>query len=83
MPCATAASGILVSLNDKVCLVEGLATAMQRIARDAELRRKMGRAGRQEVERLYCWDSKIEAIVEVYLQAIVQDESIERKQDVS
>jgi glycosyltransferase involved in cell wall biosynthesis len=70
----TATSGILISPETEEVFVSGLAEAMQRISSDAELRQKMGRSGRLEIERLYCWKSKINAIVEIYREAIGQPE---------
>jgi glycosyltransferase involved in cell wall biosynthesis len=78
----TAASGILICPETEEVFVSGLAEAMQRISSDAELRQKMGKSGRLEVERHYCWNSKINVIVKIYGEAIgrpdLQDEEIDQ-----
>jgi glycosyltransferase involved in cell wall biosynthesis len=43
---------------------------MECIARDPELRRRMGEAGRRKIERFYTWDTKIDRILEFYEKAV-------------
>jgi glycosyltransferase involved in cell wall biosynthesis len=58
--------GILVPPDSRESLVEGLTDAMERIAQDPELRRRMGVAGRRKVEESYTWDGKIDRIMTLY-----------------
>jgi len=62
--------GILVPPDSRDSLVEGLTTAMERLARDPQLRRKMGEAGRRKIERFYTWDTKIDRILDFYREAV-------------
>jgi glycosyltransferase involved in cell wall biosynthesis len=49
--------------------VRGLADAMVRLAASPELRRQMGRRGREKVLRDHDWEVKVDRIVELYRQA--------------
>ena len=62
--------GILVPPDSRQSLIAGLADAMERLARDPELRRRMGEAGRLKIERFYTWDAKIDRILDFYRQAL-------------
>jgi glycosyltransferase involved in cell wall biosynthesis len=62
--------GLLVPPDSPETLVAGLAEAMDRLARDPELRRRMGDAGRRKIERFYTWDTKIDRILDFYRQAV-------------
>jgi glycosyltransferase involved in cell wall biosynthesis len=62
--------GILVAPDSRESLIAGLADAMERLARDPELRRKMGEAGHRKIERFYTWDTKIDRILDFYRQAV-------------
>jgi glycogen(starch) synthase len=59
-------TGILVDPGD----VDGLARAIVRLARDGELRRRMGAAGRAKVELLYAPRRLAEMNLEIYERAI-------------
>ena len=61
--------GILVPLQSRAHLIAGLAAAMEKIARDPELRKRMGEAGRRKIEETYTWDAKIDRILDFYHQA--------------
>ena len=65
--------GILVPPLSRERLVEGLADAMERIARDPELRRRMGLAGRRKIEESYTWDGKIDRIMTLYRELAAED----------
>lgn len=58
--------GVLVAPTSREALVEGFAAAMIRLASSPELRRAMGRAGRERVEREFDWERKVDHMLEVY-----------------
>ncbi len=62
--------GILVPPDSRESLIAGLADAMERLARDPELRHRMGEAGRRKIQRFYTWDAKIDRILDFYHQAV-------------
>jgi glycosyltransferase involved in cell wall biosynthesis len=65
--------GVLVAEPSPARFVESLADAMLRLARDPELRARMGRAGRAKVERLYTWDGKIDRMLDFYRSTLRRD----------
>ena len=67
---ASESCGILVPPDSRESLIAGLADAMERLARDPELRRQMGEAGHRKIERFYTWDTKIDRILDFYRQAV-------------
>jgi glycosyltransferase involved in cell wall biosynthesis len=46
--------------------IEGLATALLQMARDADLKRRMGEAGRKRVQEHFNWDMKGDRIARIY-----------------
>jgi glycosyltransferase involved in cell wall biosynthesis len=58
--------GILVRPDSREALIQGLADAMQRLAGNPDLRRQLGKAGRQKVEKCYSWEGKIDRIIALY-----------------
>lgn len=58
--------GILVDPENPVQLVSALAAAMQRLARDPALGRRLGQAGRQRVTAEFDWERKIDRIIDIY-----------------
>ena len=65
--------GILVRPESRELFVEGLAGAMLRLARSAELREAMGRSAREKVASgPFNWDHKIERILAIYDDAIAR-----------
>jgi glycosyltransferase involved in cell wall biosynthesis len=62
--------GILVPPTSREALVSGFAEAMTRLAADPELRRSMGRNGRERIVAEYDWERKVDRIQELYAQAI-------------
>ena len=62
--------GILVPPDSRESLIAGLADAMEHLARNPDLRRKMGQAGRRKIERFYTWDTKIDRILDFYREAV-------------
>jgi glycosyltransferase involved in cell wall biosynthesis len=61
--------GVLVRAVSRSDLICGLADAMQVLARDPELRARMGAAGRRRVVQLYDWEAKIDRIIYFYRRA--------------
>lgn len=55
-------SGILVEPRDSVTLME----AMEKLARDKDLRLKMGNVGRQIVTEKFSWDENIRKLTDIY-----------------
>jgi glycosyltransferase involved in cell wall biosynthesis len=64
--------GIKVALGSKAELVERFAEAMERLAQDGEMRRRLGCAAHEYALREYSWDAKARKIVEVYRWALGQ-----------
>jgi glycosyltransferase involved in cell wall biosynthesis len=62
--------GVLVPPASRDALVQGLADAMLRLAASPELRREMGRHGREKVRRDYDWEVKVDRMVAVYRHAV-------------
>ncbi len=64
------ACGMLVEPASREALIDGFATAMQRLAQDPELCRAMGRAGRQKVEQHYDWEKKVDTMLCLYQEVL-------------
>ena len=45
---------------------EKTAEAIEKLVLNKELREKMGKAGRERVERLYNWNDNVKQMVEIY-----------------
>ncbi len=58
--------GVLIEPSGREALISGFASAMQTFAADPELRVRLGRAGRQKIEREYDWERKVDQILKVY-----------------
>jgi glycosyltransferase involved in cell wall biosynthesis len=58
--------GILVDPTSRPAFVAGLARALTLLAGAPDLRRAMGRAGRERVVRDFDWDAKIERFKDIY-----------------
>jgi glycosyltransferase involved in cell wall biosynthesis len=58
--------GILVAPSSRDALIAGFAEAMRRLLDSAELCARMGAAGRARLERHFDWNSKIDAMLEIY-----------------
>jgi glycosyltransferase involved in cell wall biosynthesis len=61
-----ASCGIFVPPDDEETLVAGFAAAMLRLAGDHELRRRLGRAGRQRALAEFDWERKLDYMLAVY-----------------
>jgi L-malate glycosyltransferase len=59
-------TGLVVPRED----VSAAATAIRRMLLDADLRSRLGKAGRRRVESLYAWDRSIETMAAVYAQMV-------------
>jgi glycosyltransferase involved in cell wall biosynthesis len=59
-------TGILVPPKNP----QALATAIKTLIDDAELRRKMGAAGVERVNRLFTWAKSAKATIDVYKEVI-------------
>lgn len=66
--------GILVPPRSRKDFPADLAAAMVKLARDPELRRTMGQAGREKVEQQFDWERKIDRMIEVHRQAMASQE---------
>lgn len=64
--------GILVEPRDRAHFIRTFAASMQRLALDPALRRSMGQAGRVRAVTEFDWGKKIDAILEVYQEAITR-----------
>jgi glycosyltransferase involved in cell wall biosynthesis len=62
--------GILVPPTSPEGLVQGLAAAMCRLARSPDERTRLGRAGREKVQRVYDWNVKADRMLELYRAAV-------------
>jgi glycosyltransferase involved in cell wall biosynthesis len=58
--------GILIPPKDPESYVDGLAEAMLRLARSPELRAQMGHAARAKVEQEFCWERRIDSMIDLY-----------------
>jgi glycosyltransferase involved in cell wall biosynthesis len=63
-------SGIKVAIESKEQVVSDMATALQRLAEEPDLRREMGRAARQRVAEHFVWERKAAVLRHVYQTAI-------------
>jgi glycosyltransferase involved in cell wall biosynthesis len=66
----TPQSGILVDPIDRVAFVNGLAGAMRRLAAQPQWRKELGDAGRARAVALFDWERKIDAILDIYADAV-------------
>ncbi|OFX20792.1 MAG: hypothetical protein A2V77_02070 [Anaeromyxobacter sp. RBG_16_69_14] len=62
-------TGVLVDPVNRAHFVEALASALVRLARSPELRKRLGTAGRQRVIEVFDWERKIDRIIDVYREA--------------
>jgi glycosyltransferase involved in cell wall biosynthesis len=61
-----ASCGMLVEPQGREAMVAGLAAAMLELARSPALRERLGRAGRERVERCFDWERKADRMLEIY-----------------
>jgi L-malate glycosyltransferase len=60
-------TGLVVPKAD----VEKLVNAMEKLVIDGELRNKLGRAGRQRVEKLFNWEKNLSGMISIYDELMV------------
>lgn len=58
--------GILVPPDGTEAVIQGFADALDRLASDPGLRRRLGSAGRERIERLYAWPRRAERMLGMY-----------------
>src|SRR5262249_30600470 len=64
-----AGCGILVEPASRERFIAGLAAAMNQLANDAPLRRRMGENGRERAVRHFDWERKSDRSLEIYAAA--------------
>jgi glycosyltransferase involved in cell wall biosynthesis len=69
----TPETGFLVEPVSEAALVDGFATAIECLARDPDLARRMGEAGRRRVLKHFTWPSKIDEILMHYRDVTEQN----------
>jgi glycosyltransferase involved in cell wall biosynthesis len=69
-------TGYLVKVGD----TQGLAVALQRLAFDGELRRRMGGAGRERAQKYYDLRRMVREIEQVYRELLYQAHEVRREQ---
>jgi len=65
-----AAVGVLADVSSRGVLVQEMADAMVRLARDPGLRARLGASGRRRVEARYDWDVILDRTLAVYDEAV-------------
>jgi len=58
--------GILVAPESREALIGGFARAMNSLANDRSRSANLGRAGRERVERMFDWETKVDHVLAVY-----------------
>jgi glycosyltransferase involved in cell wall biosynthesis len=61
-----ASCGVLVEPRSRQTFAADLATAMQSLAESPDLRRRLGRSGREKAVREYDWERKVERMLTIY-----------------
>lgn len=64
--------GFLVPPTTRPSLIDGFAQAMRTLASDADLRQRMGAAGRAKVQREFDWEHKVDVMLDVYRRLIAE-----------
>ena len=76
-----ASCGILIEPVSREALVEGFAAGMRRLLASAELRVRMGMAGRERLLREFDWARKIDAMLAIY--GVALEDAAARGQAIS
>ena len=63
-------TGVLVPVQSPERFVSGLADALGRLAGDAALRERLGRAGRRRVVKEFDWEVKVDRMLGLYAEAV-------------
>ena len=64
--------GILVEPQTPELFVLNLADAMRKLAQSAELRARLGQAGRQKIRDRFDWEVKVDTMLDIYQDAITR-----------
>jgi glycosyltransferase involved in cell wall biosynthesis len=65
--------GVLVDPTSKEAFIQGLTTAMLRLAESPELRQQLGKGGQQRIRTNYFdWDSKVDRVVEIFQETLAR-----------
>ncbi|MDJ0600810.1 MAG: glycosyltransferase family 4 protein [Crocosphaera sp.] len=64
--------GILVEPSSRDAFIEGLASAMVKMASNPELRRKMGDSGSRKVQEEFDWEKKVDLMLQIYQDSIAR-----------
>ena len=62
--------GVKISPSSPDNAVHELASALERLYLDRDLRQRMGQAGRERAENFYHWDKLGERLMEIYRKAL-------------
>ncbi len=62
--------GMLIPPLGAAAVVDGFTAAMKNLIDDPQLRFSLGAAARRKVEATFCWEEKVDRIVEIYRLAI-------------
>jgi glycosyltransferase involved in cell wall biosynthesis len=68
--------GILVEPSSEETFIDELAAALIKLANNPQLRRTMGRAGKDKVIREFDWETKVDRILELYQSCITAIEDV-------
>jgi glycosyltransferase involved in cell wall biosynthesis len=70
----TLETGFKVPASDPEQAVDGLATAITTLAKDAGIRSRMGSAGQQRVREHFSWEVKGQQLIQLYQEIVEQEE---------
>jgi glycosyltransferase involved in cell wall biosynthesis len=77
------ACSILVDPTTKEAFINGLTSAMLRMAESPELRRQLGEGGQQRVKTNYFdWDSKVDRVLEIFKEILTKNNQLEVTADI-
>ncbi len=62
--------GMLIPPHSRTALIEGFSKAMSQLQSSPELCRTLGNAGRERLLRNFCWNDRIDRMVELYRMSI-------------
>jgi glycogen(starch) synthase len=62
--------GMLIPPLGAAAVVDGFTAAMKNLIDDPQLRFSLGAAARRRVEATFCWEEKVDRMVEIYRLAI-------------
>jgi glycosyltransferase involved in cell wall biosynthesis len=63
-------TGLRIAAPNPATAIDGMATAMQRLTQEPQLRQQMGTAGQQRVQAHYRWEDRGPLFNEIYQQAL-------------